>query len=141
MMTGFGIGAGDSIVYASGSFANAKLRLLRGYRVSQNTKVTTGFDGTSGFVTCRIDTAKLPASWNGAMQECWVFQPRGECTTIGTLATNDPNVPYTGRPAAYLYDLSFRVAVFGVPLYFCYEDQAEALMDVLLPRLMQGLTP
>jgi hypothetical protein len=49
--------------------------------------------------------------------------------------------PLENHTAAYFYDLSFRVAVFGVPLYFCKEDQVTPLMDALVPLIMDGLPP
>jgi hypothetical protein len=47
--------------------------------------------------------------------------------------------PFQGRPTAYLYYQSFRVAVFGVPLYFLVESEARAFMEVLMPWMLQGL--
>jgi hypothetical protein len=58
---------------------------------------------------------------------------------IGTLATNDAAYPLTGRVAAYYYNLSFRMAMFGVPLFFCNEADVTAILDVLIPQMLAGL--
>ena len=99
----------------------------------------TGFTGENGFPNVSIDPAKVLSSWNGAITRVWVFEPRGECTIIGRLNTITPTYTLANQVTAYYYDLSFRVAVFGVPLYFCQQPQVEALFDVLLPRIMTGL--
>jgi hypothetical protein len=77
-------------------------------------------------------------SHRGVLQTCWSFQPRGECIVLGNLITTSP-LPATGHAAAYLYDLSFRVCVFGVPLYYCHNDQVTQLMDAIMPHMIEGL--
>lgn len=99
-----------------------------------------GFTGANGFPSVQIDATKVPVPvWQGALPRTWVFEPRGECVVIGRATTRDPNYFQNGQVLAYVYDLSFRVAVFGVPLYFCRQDQVEDLFDVLLPRMLTGL--
>lgn len=140
VMAGFGVGSGDSTSYATGSFAREKLRCFKALRNTGRT--TTGFAGAGGIPGCSIDPAKVPTSWNGMLDRCWVFQQRGECTVTGTLNVSDGATnPLANRTTAYLYDLSFRVAVFGMPLYFCVESEVAAMMTALLPRLLEGLEP
>ena len=56
------------------------------------------------------------------------------------MTTNDfATSYYENRPTAYYYDLSFRVALFGVPLFFCREDQVTLVMQSLVPHMMEGL--
>lgn len=57
---------------------------------------------------------------------------------IGTLTVSNPGQnPLEGRTAAhYYYSPNFRVAVFGIPLYFCHQQEAQALFDVLLPTML-----
>jgi hypothetical protein len=70
----------------------------------------------------------------------WAFLQRGECTVTGTLEVSNPDEnPLSGKTAAFYYDQSFRVAVFGVPLYFFKQDETEAMMSLLLDRMMTGL--
>jgi hypothetical protein len=144
VMAAFGtVPQGDSVEYASGSFVR---EMLRAFRAVRNTPRTTiGYDGAAGYPTLRVDPEKVPASWNGQLDVCWAFQQRGECEVIGQLTVSDSLTnPIFHRTAAYIYDLRFRVAVFGVPLYFCYEDQVTQLMGVgttdgLIPRMLAGL--
>lgn len=99
----------------------------------------TGFVGENGFPNVSVDPTKVLTSWNGAITRVWTFEPRGECTIIGRLSTITPEYELANEVTAYYYDLSFRVAVFGVPLFFCQQAQVEVLFDVLLPRMLTGL--
>ena len=133
----------DSITFATSHFGYRKLRAISALRdASTSPRRSTGFSGDNGFPGCQLDPTKMPGSWAGALDRMWTFTPRGETIVIGRLTVNNPGQnPLEGRPAAYLYDLSFRVAVLGVPLYFCNFAQAEAFMDVLIPRMLTGLGP
>jgi hypothetical protein len=131
-------GTADSILFSSTSFGRKYLRLYEGRRNAART--TLGFDGSGEFPGCRIDSLKLPVSFHGTLLKCWTFQPSGECLIMGRLAVSDSLTSrYYGRPAAYLYYQSFRVATFGVPLYFCVESEVRTLMGVLMPWMLQGL--
>ncbi|MFZ5434083.1 MAG: hypothetical protein ACOZB3_09955 [Calditrichota bacterium] len=135
----------DTITFAAGSFGREQLRLFDAYR--NRTRTTMGFQGVNGFAGCTIDSTKLPATWHGLADRCWVFRPRGECIVIGSLTVSDPQTnPIAGGNAVYIYDLSYRVAVFGVPLFFCYEDQVYTMFhgnseyNGLIPHMLQGLS-
>lgn len=133
----------DTLVEYSGSmFEYRYLRAFTAARASGNENLVaqaTGFIGENGFPNVEVDSTKLLPFWHGAMPRAWIFEPRGECTTIGRLTTIDPDYFQNGEVTAYYYDLSFRVAVFGVPLFFYKQPHVEALFDVLLPRMLLGL--
>jgi len=99
----------------------------------------TGFTGESGFPSVQIDASKVLPSWQGSINRSWTFEPRGECTIIGRATTRTPGYFQNNEVIGYYYDLSFRVAVFGVPLFFCQQQQVEAMFEVLMPRMMTGL--
>ena len=88
-----------------------------------------------------IDPAKLPSSFAGKLSNCWAFDPRGECQIIGRIVTDPTTNPINGWPGAYLFTHGdYRVAVFGVPLYFCRQDQVhELFQQYLLPTMLAGL--
>jgi hypothetical protein len=112
----------DSVFFLTTSFSYTKLHSE--WAVRNTSRTGTGFSGDHNYPGCQVDSLKVPASWHGTMDKLWTFRPRGEAIVIGRLTVSDPGTnPLVGRPAAYIYDLSFRVAVFGVPLYFCYTDQ------------------
>ncbi len=128
--------------YSGSMFEYRYMRAFNATRASGNENLVaqaTGFIGENGFPNVDVDSTKLLPFWHGAMPRAWVYEPRGECTTIGRLTTIDPNYFQNGEVAAYYYDLSFRVAVFGVPLYFYKQPHVEAMFDVLLPRMLFGL--
>jgi hypothetical protein len=123
---------GDSIVFAAGSFGYERLQ-LEGARQLVG-REATGFDGVGGYPGVTIDAAKLPASWVGSIDRCWVFSPREGCTELGALTVDNPwQNPLVGRTACYLYDGQFRIAVAGVPLFFCIESEVQTLFDALIP--------
>jgi hypothetical protein len=137
----------DTLTFGSGSFSREELRLFHAYRV--RTRTTLGFEGTNGFPSCYLDSTKLAVPFHGKLDYSWVFHPRGEDVTVGLEATSDStaNIFYH-LPSAYVYDQSFRVAVFGIPLYFCYENQVRALFwnaadptHGIIQRMLEGLTP
>jgi hypothetical protein len=124
--------------FSSSSFGQRYLRLYAGQRIAARTAL--GTNGEGEFLGVRFDSTKLPISFHGELLKCWTFQPSGECLIMGRMAVVDSTTsPYYGRPAAYLYYQSFRVAVFGVPLYFTIEDETRAMMQVLMPWMLQGL--
>jgi hypothetical protein len=134
----------DTVTFASG-FAFDDLRLFAGYRNTART--TEGFKvipwpGATGLPdSCLIDSTKLRPNFHGILDNCWTFQPRGECVTFGRLAVTSPDSNrFSDRPSCYYYDLSFRVALFGVPLFFCREDQVTPIMQALIPHMMEGLS-
>ncbi|MCX6601322.1 MAG: hypothetical protein NT025_07150 [bacterium] len=131
-------GTADSVEFSSSSFGRKYLRLYEGRRDTART--TLGFDGSGEFPGCRFDASKLPVSYHGQLLKCWTFQPSGECLILGRMVVSDSlTSPFQGRPTAYLYYQSFRVAVFGVPLYFCVESEVHALMEAVMPWMLQGL--
>lgn len=131
-------GAVDSIEFSTTSFGGSKLRLYEGRR--NTARNCLGFNGEGAFPGCRIDSTKLPPAFRGQLLKTWSFQPSGECLIMGRMAVADSATnPFHGRPAAYLYYQSFRVAVFGVPLYFCNEAEVRSMIDVLMPWMLQGL--
>lgn len=128
--------------YSGSMFEYRYMRAFNATRASGNENLlaqATGFIGENGFPNVEVDSTKLLPFWHGAMPRAWIFDPRGECTPIGRLTTIDPNYFQNGEITAYYYDLSFRVAVFGVPLFFYKQPHVEALFDVLLPRMLLGL--
>jgi hypothetical protein len=132
-------GTTDTIMsFSSTHFARKYLRLYEGRRNAART--TLGFDGNGEFPGCRIDASKLPASFQGRLPKCWSFQPSGECLILGRMVVSDSlTSPFQGRSTAYLYYQSFRVATFGVPLYFCVESEVRTLMEAVMPWMLQGL--
>jgi hypothetical protein len=128
----------DTLEFAANSFVYSKLRIFEAYYNSSRT--TTGIGGVGEYPNITIDPDKLPSSFNGAINNTWAFLQRGECTVTGTLEVNNPGVnPYSGKTASFYYDQSFRVAVFGVPLYFFKQDETTAVMSILLDQMMTGL--
>jgi hypothetical protein len=131
-------GTADSVEFSSSSFGRKYMRLYEGRRNAART--TLGFDGNGEFPGCRIAASKLPASFQGRLHKCWSFQPSGECLIMGRMVVSDSlTSPFQGRSTAYLYYQSFRVAVFGVPLYFCVESEVRTLMEAVMPWMLQGL--
>jgi hypothetical protein len=131
-------GTVDSIEFSSTSFGGKYLRLYAGRR--NTPQKTVGFDGNGEFPGCRIDSLKLPVSFHGRLLKCWSFQPSGECLIMDRMAVSDSLTShFQGLPAAYLYFQSFRVATFGVPLYFCVESEVRTLMEAVMPWMLQGL--
>ncbi len=140
----FAIGAGDSVEYLTSSFAYNKLHLFGAARnTSAAPRTSIGLQGVDGNPSCFVDSTKLPPSWHGALDKVWTFDPRGENRVVGVLAVINPGAnPYEGRPVGYVYDLSFRVAVFGLPFYFCYQEQVYDLMRVqggIVDQMLAGL--
>jgi hypothetical protein len=135
---GFTPATEDTLEFTGSQFERRYLRLNAAIRNTART--TLGFDGVGDFPGCRIDPTKLPGGFQGRLPKCWSFQPSGECLITGRMAVSDSlTSSFQGRPTAYLYYQSFRVAVFGVPLYFLVESEAQAFMDVLMPWMLQGL--
>jgi len=135
---GFTLTTPDTVEFSSSSFPRRYMRLYQGQR--NIPRVTLGFDGNGEFPGCRFDPGKLPPAYLGRLVKCWSFQPSGECLILGRMVVSDSlTSPFQGRPTAYLYYQSFRVAVFGVPLYFLVESEARAFMEVLMPWMLQGL--
>ncbi len=141
---------GDTVRYfAEGSFGYDYLKLISarrpGYRQGSD-GITTGFEGVAPYnISTRIDTARLPipASWGDRLRGCWVFQQQGQCDVVGRMTVSDPSDPWQatfhGRTAVYVYKLGFRVAAFGVPLYFCEREPARELMDIIIEEMLEGL--
>lgn len=125
--------------YGGSDFQYRFMRAFTAERDPATIQQSTGFTGENGFPDVSVDETKILPSWNGAINRVWTFEPRGECTIIGRLNTLNPDYFQNGEVVAYYYDLSFRVAVFGIPLYFIQQVQAEELFDVLMPRMMTGL--
>jgi hypothetical protein len=139
----------DTLVFSATSFAYSKLHLFGGIRNFPRTG--TGFAGVSGYPSCRIDSTKLPTSFHGALERLWTFDPRGETLPVGVLTVSNPDTnALDGLPAAYIYNLSFRVAVFGVPLYYCQQDEVYNLFRNpnndpafigIVEQMLTGLAP
>lgn len=133
LMAPFSIQA-DSANFSTTSFAYRYLHAISARRIPAGSNTGRGFAGDSGFPSVLMDSTKLPPNWHGAMDRLWTFVPRDTTEIIGTLqVTNSGQNPLEGRPAAYLYDGAFRLAVFGVPLYFGITQEVQALMNILLP--------
>jgi hypothetical protein len=133
---------GDTAVFASGSFAYEKLRIFEARYSGSGTsnRNTTGITGVGDFPDVNIDLTKVRDNWNGAIDRIWTFTQRGECIVAGNLDTaNETEDPLYGETTFFYYDQSFRVVVFGLPLYFCVESEVAAMFEVLLPRIMAGL--
>jgi hypothetical protein len=128
----------NSIEFSSSSFATRRLRLYAGQK--NTTTTTLGFSGVGEFPGCRIDSTKLPVSFHGRIPKCWALQPSGECLIMGRMMVSDSlTSSFQARTTAYLYYQSFRVAVFGVPLYFCVESEVRDLMQPVMNWMLQGL--
>lgn len=141
-----GFSSTDTTSFAAGSFAREYFQLLGTSR--NNSRQVSGFEGVGGFAGCTIDPAKLPANWNGLIDRCWVFRPKGHCIPTATLVTNDSATnPLHGQTAGFVYDLSFRVAVIGVPLFFCQQEEVRIFLHgdaehiSLIDRMLEGLEP
>ena len=130
--------SGDSAAFDTTDFAFAQLGAVSARRdPSASPRRCTGFSGDNGFPGCQLDSTKLPASYHGALDRLWTFQPRDNSAIVGRLTVNNSGQnPLEGRPAAYLFGTPFSVAVSGVPLYFCYDDDVQALFDTLVPMLI-----
>jgi hypothetical protein len=125
--------------YGGTDFEYRYMRLFEAERDGATVQKVTGLSSENGFPAVSVDGTKLLPSWAGAINRTWTFNPRGECTIIGRMATNDPSYFQTGEVGAYYYDLSFRCAVFGLPIYFLNQAEAQALFAVLMPRMLTGL--
>ncbi|MBI5059669.1 hypothetical protein HZB60_07820 [candidate division KSB1 bacterium] len=145
-------GAQDTVLgFAGGSFGHDFLKLNSaectpfGQGSVPTPRFARGWVGATGYPNCPIDTLyihNLPRT--RGVEQTWVFRPQGQCRIIGNLVVRDPSDPiqayYADRPVAYIYDQSFRIAVFGFPLYFVDRSSAHALMDDLAEELLQGLS-
>ncbi len=96
-----------------------------------------GITGVTGYPDVAIDPAKVPASWAGALDRCWIFNNRGETITLGKFdaATDDPRLEGGNCAHVYLGPV-YSVAVFGFPFYFAYQEQAQSFMDHLLTEML-----
>jgi hypothetical protein len=133
----------DSATYsstgsASSVFVFTYMRLFSARRSSATSpREFKGMTGMNGYPNLEIDPQKLPASWAGSLDKCWSFDNRGETTTIGSFEAATEGSPFQGTHCAHFYiGTTYSVAVFGFPLYFCHEDQAQPFMDQLLTAMM-----
>jgi hypothetical protein len=137
-------GNADSLAFELTGFAYQKLRVISGRRTTGRTApASTGIIGVQDYPSVPTDTARIRGTANGAgnrLSGCWTFYTKEECLVIGLLNTNLPTNPVYMRPAAYLYNQSFRAAVIGVPLYFCVEDSVKAFLTKLNETIFEGLT-
>lgn len=129
----------DSVFYSGASiglagFVYEYMRLH--WAIRARPRECVGLKGVGGYPDVAIDPEKVPGSWNGALKKCWTFVNRGyslgETITLATFdAASDSS--FEGRHAAHVYlSGTYKVAVFGIPLYFCYEDEAKAFFERLL---------
>lgn len=128
---------GDTASYSEGSFPYDYMRLFKGVRSSgTNPRECVGLKGVGGYPDVAIDPDKLPSSWNGAMFRCWAFTNRGETFTTATFAAVSDTLAINRQHAGHVYlGPTYNVAVFSIPLYFCYEDQALAFMNMLFTEM------
>ncbi|MBK6765860.1 MAG: hypothetical protein IPG71_05875 [bacterium] len=130
-------------LYTDSDFESRYLRAFEAKRDPSNNWLAvqqgTGTIGENGFPSLTIDQSKILSNWQGALPRTWVFDQHGECTVIGRLTTRDPDYFQNGLVAAYLYDVTFRVAVFGVPLYYCMQPQVADMFGTLMPVMLYGL--
>lgn len=133
----------SEIEFAESDFGYSYMRAFSGHRdpgANPNLGAEgTGFVGYNGYPSVQIDPTKVLPNWQGSITRVWTFVPRGECQVIGRLTTRTEGYLLENEVVAYVYDLSFRAAVFGIPLYFCNQSQVEELFDVLMPRMLAGL--
>ncbi|RQV94770.1 hypothetical protein EH220_06960 [bacterium] len=138
VLAAFNADGADTLIFANGSFAYDKLRIFEGYY--NRTRSMTGIEGVGDLPSITIDPDKLPNSFNGTIDRVWVFTQRGECSVTGVLTVNNPEEnPLSGKTASFIYDQSFRVLVFGAPLFFFKESEVVPLMDALVDRMLAGL--
>jgi len=130
-------------VYTESEFESRYMRAFEAERDPGNNwqavQECTGLNGENGFPNLSIDASKLLGFWNGALPRSWVFVPRGECTVIGRLTTRNGDYFQNDQIAAYYYDVTFRVAVFGVPLYYCVQEQVTDMLGTLMPVMLYDL--
>jgi hypothetical protein len=88
-----------------------------------------------------IDPEKLPARWNGLINNCWIMTPgwRSEaiCTWKGPV---DPVSSFEGQVCAvrnYSAVYPFRTMVLGFELFFAYEDQAKEFIEWAIRDISQ----
>ncbi len=126
--------AGDSIVFNASAFPRMEMGLEAAIRNAPRS--VTGMEGQNGFPTLTLDSTKILPAWHGVLDQGWVFRPQAGAVALGGLMVNDPLTnPRAHRPAAYFYEAGYRLAVFGVPLYFCRTEDVQAMMDTLLPMM------
>lgn len=135
----------DTMGFAAGSFGREYFQLISTNRTTANPRIVVGMTGLNEFARpMPLDTAKIPSSFGEALDRCWLFQPLGHCRSIANVVTNHPDDPaqarFQGRVCAYLYDQSFRVAVFGVPLYFVETVPLQQTFATLIPQMLEGIT-
>ena len=136
LLTPFGVTA-DAASYSEESFAYDYMRLFNAVRSSgTNPRQCVGIKGVGGYPDVAIDPDKVPSRWGGALDKCWAFTNRGETFTTATFDALTDTLAIEGQHTAHVYlGPTYSVAVFGIPLYFCYEDQAQVFMNQLLTEM------
>jgi hypothetical protein len=135
----------DSLGFNASTFGRDYLQLISTNRTLANPRIVTGMSGVGIFaVPLPLDTVKIPSSFGDALDRCWVFQPLGHVRPIATIVTSNPTDPaqlrFQTRVCAYLYDQSFRVAVFGVPLYFVELAPLQTVFATLVDEMLAGIS-
>jgi hypothetical protein len=126
---------GDSIMFQPTTFPYAQMGLEAAMRNAPRT--VAGMEGQNGFPGLRYDSLKTLTAWHGVLDQGWVFRPQAGATVLGGLMVTDSLTnPRAHRPVGYLWDAVGRIAVLGVPLYFCRDADVQALLDTLLPLLL-----
>ena len=136
----------DSIVFDPTSYAVTRLKVFSGWRQG-NAFRAAGYKSANGFPQVLVDGSKLPSGAGGRLNNCWTFDPQGQDIVTGLMAASDSTTnARNGRPSSYIYNLSFRIAVFGIPLYFCHQSEVQTLFynpadpaHSVLTIMVQGL--
>ncbi|HEY3296313.1 MAG TPA: hypothetical protein VGL38_12875 [bacterium] len=139
---------GDTVAFSAASYATTRLKIFSGWRTGSRPNVV-GMDGANGFPGVRFDSTKVSSRLAGKLPNCWTFDVQGQDIVTGLMAVSDSTSnPRYHRPSAYIYNLSFRIAVYGVPLYFCFDSDVQNLFynpndptHSVLTIMTQGLQP
>jgi plastocyanin len=127
--------SGDSIVFQDYQIPHYLMGLRSANRNASRTVM--GIQGQNGFPSVMLDSTKMVSAYHGLLDHCWVFQPDSSFLSLGGLAVADSLTnPLAHQTAAYYCESEsrgYRVAIFGVPLYFCDTEQAQAMVNMLLP--------
>jgi hypothetical protein len=139
----------DSVVFAGNGFEARYLKIFSGWRLGSQDFQCVGLNGANGFPAISVSPLKFRGNHAGQLNSCWTFDQQGQDIVVGTMAVADSATNgRQGRTAAYIYDLSYRIAVFGLPLYLCKSDEVQNLFvnpqdpqHSILTIMMQGLHP
>ena len=114
----------DSVTFSSNAgFGQRYLRISGGKRSSE--RVFSSALGSAGYGDLRIDPAKVPNSWSGTLDRCWVLFPAHRTEAI---AVWGPEHAFSGLGVA-MKNFSplnpWRTIICGFPIYFLRIDDSK----------------